>query len=145
MTVVPLEPGTTGDNPTGGDPSPQQRSNARMFRVACLLHRLCAKCGLDKINCSAGPLHYTRIDYLPVENARVSSVDERKGFASGDLDRDALAVRMFVEAGVELIVCQSYAKNMGLYGSSRLLHLPHVHPSRIVIRPSRIVIRPSRI
>jgi len=39
-----------------------------------------------------------------------------QGFASGDLDQDAASVRMFVEAGVELIVCQSYAKNMGLYG-----------------------------
>ena len=44
-----------------------------------------------------------------------------QGFASGDLDRDALAVRMFVEAGVELIICQSYAKNMGLYGLSSSL------------------------
>ncbi|KAK3263085.1 hypothetical protein CYMTET_28091 [Cymbomonas tetramitiformis] len=39
-----------------------------------------------------------------------------QGFASGDLDRDAQAVRMFVNAGLEVIICQSYAKNMGLYG-----------------------------
>ncbi|VDB82720.1 unnamed protein product [Peniophora sp. CBMAI 1063] len=39
-----------------------------------------------------------------------------QGFASGDLDRDAWAVRRFVERGVPLLVCQSFAKNAGLYG-----------------------------
>ncbi|KAL2267851.1 hypothetical protein VTJ83DRAFT_5128 [Remersonia thermophila] len=39
-----------------------------------------------------------------------------QGFASGDLDRDAGAIRLFVEAGFELIVAQSFAKNFGLYG-----------------------------
>ncbi|KAJ3185065.1 Aspartate aminotransferase, cytoplasmic [Geranomyces variabilis] len=39
-----------------------------------------------------------------------------QGFASGDLDRDAAAVRYFVEQGFELLVAQSYSKNMGLYG-----------------------------
>ncbi|KAI8637028.1 aspartate aminotransferase [Parasitella parasitica] len=39
-----------------------------------------------------------------------------QGFASGDLDKDAWAVRYFVEQGFELFVCQSFAKNFGLYG-----------------------------
>ncbi|KAJ6596786.1 aspartate amino-transferase [Mycena vulgaris] len=39
-----------------------------------------------------------------------------QGFASGDLDKDAWAVRFFVEQGVALLVCQSFAKNAGLYG-----------------------------
>jgi len=39
-----------------------------------------------------------------------------QGFASGDLDRDAQAVRYFVERGIPLLVCQSFAKNAGLYG-----------------------------
>ncbi|KAJ7740715.1 aspartate amino-transferase [Mycena maculata] len=39
-----------------------------------------------------------------------------QGFASGDLDKDAWAVRFFVEKGVALLVCQSFAKNAGLYG-----------------------------
>ncbi|KAK9348350.1 pyridoxal phosphate-dependent transferase [Lipomyces starkeyi] len=39
-----------------------------------------------------------------------------QGFASGDLDRDAWAVRYFLSKGVELLVCQSFAKNFGLYG-----------------------------
>lgn len=39
-----------------------------------------------------------------------------QGFASGDLDNDAWAVRYFVDQGFELFVCQSFAKNFGLYG-----------------------------
>lgn len=39
-----------------------------------------------------------------------------QGFASGDLSRDAAAVQMFVRAGVECLIAQSFAKNMGLYG-----------------------------
>ncbi|KIW06147.1 uncharacterized protein PV09_03309 [Verruconis gallopava] len=39
-----------------------------------------------------------------------------QGFASGDLNRDAWAIRYFIEQGFELLVAQSYAKNFGLYG-----------------------------
>jgi aspartate aminotransferase len=38
-----------------------------------------------------------------------------QGYASGDLDRDAGAVRLFAERGHELAVCMSYSKNFGLY------------------------------
>ena len=38
-----------------------------------------------------------------------------QGFASGDPNRDAFAVRYFVEQGFELICAQSFAKNFGLY------------------------------
>jgi aspartate aminotransferase len=39
-----------------------------------------------------------------------------QGFASGSLDTDAYAVRLFVNDGGECFIAQSYAKNMGLYG-----------------------------
>lgn len=39
-----------------------------------------------------------------------------QGFASGDIDKDAFAVRQFVKDGHEVALCQSFAKNMGLYG-----------------------------
>lgn len=32
------------------------------------------------------------------------------------MQRDAFAVRYFVEQGHQIILCQSYAKNLGLYG-----------------------------
>ncbi|GMK59192.1 hypothetical protein CspeluHIS016_0702070 [Cutaneotrichosporon spelunceum] len=39
-----------------------------------------------------------------------------QGFASGDTVRDAFAVRHFVEQGHQVLLCQSFAKNLGLYG-----------------------------
>ncbi|EEQ33636.1 aspartate aminotransferase [Microsporum canis CBS 113480] len=39
-----------------------------------------------------------------------------QGFASGDINKDAYALRYFVEQGMPLLLCQSFAKNMGLYG-----------------------------
>ncbi|KAI9149159.1 Aspartate aminotransferase [Paramyrothecium foliicola] len=39
-----------------------------------------------------------------------------QGFASGDTNKDAFAVRHFVEQGHQIALCQSFAKNMGLYG-----------------------------
>lgn len=38
-----------------------------------------------------------------------------QGFATGDLDKDAWAVRFFVKEGLELLCGQSFAKNFGLY------------------------------
>ena len=39
-----------------------------------------------------------------------------QGFASGDLEKDAKAIRIFLEDGHIVGCAQSFAKNMGLYG-----------------------------
>lgn len=39
-----------------------------------------------------------------------------QGFASGCPDTDAFAVRKFLEDGHNIMLAQSFAKNMGLYG-----------------------------
>lgn len=39
-----------------------------------------------------------------------------QGFASGDPEKDSAAVRYFIEQGHNPMICQSYAKNFGLYG-----------------------------
>ncbi|CAD8050649.1 unnamed protein product [Paramecium primaurelia] len=39
-----------------------------------------------------------------------------QGFTSGDLEKDAQAIRLFTEAGVPIILGQSFDKNMGLSG-----------------------------
>ena len=39
-----------------------------------------------------------------------------QGFATGDLDNDAYAVRLFAEEGLQFLVAESFAKNAGLYG-----------------------------
>lgn len=36
-----------------------------------------------------------------------------QGFASGDLDRDAIPLRMFADQGLEMLVSTSFAKNLG--------------------------------
>ena len=39
-----------------------------------------------------------------------------QGFASGSLEKDIWPVKYFLEEGFNMFVCQSFAKNMGLYG-----------------------------
>eukprot|EP00002_Diphylleia_rotans_P001573 TRINITY_DN1086_c0_g1_i1.p1 TRINITY_DN1086_c0_g1~~TRINITY_DN1086_c0_g1_i1.p1 ORF type:complete len:408 (+),score=108.20 TRINITY_DN1086_c0_g1_i1:71-1294(+) len=39
-----------------------------------------------------------------------------QGFASGDTEKDAVAIRIFERRGFQLFLAQSFAKNMGLYG-----------------------------
>lgn len=42
-----------------------------------------------------------------------------QGFASGDLDKDAWAIRYFVGKGFETLIAQSFAKNFGLYSKQK--------------------------
>jgi len=39
-----------------------------------------------------------------------------QGFATGDLKRDAQSIHIFLEEGLQMLIAQSFAKNMGLYG-----------------------------
>lgn len=69
----------------------------------------------------------TGVDPKPEQWAELSQVIKKKnlfpffdmayqGFASGDVDADACAVRLFLKDGHEIALAQSFAKNMGLYG-----------------------------
>ncbi|GBG28521.1 Aspartate aminotransferase, cytoplasmic [Hondaea fermentalgiana] len=68
-----------------------------------------------------------------------------QGFASGDVDKDAYAVRLFESKGQQMMVAQSYSKNMGLYGE-RVGALNVVCPSAgacaRVMSQLELVIRP---
>ncbi|CAG2106140.1 unnamed protein product [Medioppia subpectinata] len=68
-----------------------------------------------------------------------------QGFATGDIDRDATAVRMFVEDGHQIAVAQSFAKNMGLYGERvgafTLVSSSKEETSRVMSQ-IKIIIRP---
>jgi hypothetical protein len=56
-------------------------------------------------------------DDLIIENeVNVDAAPYLQGFASGCLDQDAYSLRLFANAGVPMMLCQSFAKNMGLYG-----------------------------
>lgn len=74
-------------------------------------------------SCAHNP---TGCDPTPEQWGRIADVIEKKGlftlfdsayqgFASGDLDNDAYAVRMFAQRGMEFMCTQSFAKNFGLY------------------------------
>lgn len=39
-----------------------------------------------------------------------------QGYASGDVDEDAWSCRYFMSLGLDMFVCQSFSKNLGLYG-----------------------------
>ncbi|KAK7884963.1 aspartate transaminase aat1 [Exophiala xenobiotica] len=69
----------------------------------------------------------TGIDPTPEQWRQISDAMKEKshypffdmayqGFASGDTDKDAYPIRMFIEQGHGLVLAQSFAKNMGLYG-----------------------------
>ncbi|KAG8758406.1 aspartate transaminase aat1, partial [Serendipita sp. 396] len=69
----------------------------------------------------------TGIDPTPEQWKELSNVLKSKklfpffdmayqGFASGDTTKDAFAPRYFIEQGHQIALCQSFAKNMGLYG-----------------------------
>ncbi|KAG8928059.1 aspartate transaminase aat1 [Tulasnella sp. 418] len=69
----------------------------------------------------------TGIDPTPEQWKEISDVVKEKelfpffdmayqGFASGNTNRDAFALRHFVKEGHQVALAQSFAKNMGLYG-----------------------------
>lgn len=46
-----------------------------------------------------------------------------QGFATGDPEHDAWAVRFFAREGLEMVCSQSFAKNFGLYSKCLLFFL----------------------
>jgi aspartate aminotransferase len=68
-----------------------------------------------------------------------------QGFASGDLEKDAFPIRLFNQMGFQMLVSQSYAKNMGLYGERvGALHVVCHNPKTAekVLSQLKLVIRP---
>ncbi|KAM6544134.1 hypothetical protein CsatB_008581 [Cannabis sativa] len=68
----------------------------------------------------------TGIDPTPEQWEKIADVIQEKnlipffdvayqGFASGSLDADASSVRLFAARGMEVLIAQSYSKNLGLY------------------------------
>jgi aspartate/tyrosine/aromatic aminotransferase len=52
--------------------------------------------------------------FIAKKSARIRSAYQ--GYATGSLDDDAFAVRLFEQAGEEFVMSQSFSKNLGLYG-----------------------------
>lgn len=53
--------------------------------------------------------------WIASRQAHANSSPSFQGFASGSPETDAAGIRLFVNAGIPLFVCQSYSKNFGLY------------------------------
>ena len=47
-----------------------------------------------------------------------------QGFATGDLGSDAAGLRLLAKEGHKVALCQSFSKNMGLYGELGEEHQP---------------------
>jgi len=68
-----------------------------------------------------------------------------QGYASGNLDKDAFAIRLFEKLGFEFFLCQSFAKNLGLYGERiGMLHVlcGTADDAKRVLSQLKLVIRP---
>ncbi|EDV29026.1 uncharacterized protein TRIADDRAFT_63196 [Trichoplax adhaerens] len=98
----------------------------------------------------------TGVDPKPEQWHEISQVvKERKlfpffdmayqGFASGDINKDAYAVRYFIKDNHQMAVAQSFAKNMGLYGErcgAFSMVCESAEEAKIVESQLKIVIRP---
>uniref|UniRef100_A0A7S1MS63 Aspartate aminotransferase n=1 Tax=Neobodo designis TaxID=312471 RepID=A0A7S1MS63_NEODS len=74
-------------------------------------------CGHNPTGVDPTPEQWQRLcDLCKLKRFYVIFDSAYQGYASGDLDRDAFGIRLFARNKVEFIACQSYAKNMGLYG-----------------------------
>lgn len=68
-----------------------------------------------------------------------------QGYATGDLEKDAFAMRYFANQGVDMVLAQSFAKNLGLYGervgtSSVICQSPE--SARACVTQLKAVVRP---
>ncbi|XP_031842692.1 glutamate oxaloacetate transaminase 1 [Nomia melanderi] len=73
-------------------------------------------CAHNPTGCDPTPEQWSRIADLIQKKKLYPLFDSAyQGFASGNLDKDAYAVRMFAERGIEFMCAQSFAKNFGLY------------------------------
>lgn len=65
-----------------------------------------------------------------------------QGFASGNLERDAWAIRYFVSEGFEFFCAQSFSKNFGLYSECSPEELQPISPHRSPLRQPQLIVFP---
>jgi aspartate aminotransferase len=74
-------------------------------------------CGHNPTGCDPSQEQWRELCEIAQEKRfRVIFDSAYQGYASGSLERDAYAARYFATQGVQFMTCQSYAKNMGMYG-----------------------------
>ncbi|XXG69483.1 hypothetical protein AAC387_Pa06g2335 [Persea americana] len=73
-------------------------------------------CAHDPAGIDPTPEQWEKIADVIQEKNHIPFFDvAHQGFASGSLDEDASSVRSFVSRGLEVLITQSYSKNLGLY------------------------------
>jgi aspartate aminotransferase len=82
-------------------------------------------------------------DLIKEKNLQVFFDSAYQGFASGDAEADAFALRYFVKEGHTIMLAQSFAKNFGLYGErcgtlSFVTHNPD-EKERVLSQVKRII------
>lgn len=105
---------STGTTLDFGSMAAYLRDDARVPSGSAVLLHACAHnpTGIDP-----STEQWEELSRIFVERGLTAVFDSAyQGYASGDLEADARAVRIFEAAGVLPVVCQSYAKSMGLYG-----------------------------
>eukprot|EP00210_Caulerpa_lentillifera_P006615 g6320.t1 len=76
-----------------------------------------SSCAHNPTGCDLSKDQWIKICAICKEKAHVPFFDlAYQGFASGSLEDDAFAPRLFVQNGMEFLVAQSYSKNFGIYG-----------------------------
>lgn len=75
-------------------------------------------CGHNPTGLDPSPLQWRLIHEVIKQKAHISFFDlAYQGFATGDLEKDIFAIRHFItDPPGPILVAQSYAKNMGMYG-----------------------------
>ncbi|KAA1139023.1 aspartate transaminase aat1 [Puccinia graminis f. sp. tritici] len=97
----------------GSDSAPLKEGRNAPDRSIILLHA----CAHNPTGVDATQEQWKQIAQVIKEKGHFSFFDMAyQGFASGDVDRDAFAPRYFVSQGLDIVLSQSFAKNMGLYG-----------------------------
>ncbi|KAG9046767.1 Aspartate aminotransferase, cytoplasmic [Tulasnella sp. UAMH 9824] len=87
--------------------------NAAVPRSVFLLHA----CAHNPTGVDPTPEQWAELADLFIQKGHYAFFDcAYQGFASGDLGKDGEAVRYFESRGIPMLVCQSFAKNAGLYG-----------------------------
>lgn len=74
-------------------------------------------CAHNPTGVDPSPEQWAELERLVREKRHTVLFDTAyQGYASGSIERDGAALRMFVAKSHNVVVCQSFAKNMGLYG-----------------------------
>lgn len=109
---------------------------------AVLLHA----CAHNPTGVDPTPAQWKQIIGLVRKHELVPIIDSAyQGYASGDLEKDAFAIRAFLDSGAEFFLCQSFAKNLGLYGERMgMIHIVCTEEdvAKKVLSQLKLVIRP---